>query len=173
MSGAGGRASGDLPRGGAAEKLGVNHSKVFRRLAQIEAGLGSRLFERRRSGYALTPCSEQMVRLAEQMENDIVSFERQVIGRNLRPLGELRVVTDVAVRGPAWGRRPAAPDPPRLCGRPRACAPSWSMPAANSQRSTSSSRARREVSNDCGGAQPIRREQMLSLDRALHHQLLD
>jgi DNA-binding transcriptional LysR family regulator len=81
----------------AAEELAVNHSTVFRRLGQIEGRLGSRLFERSRSGYALTPCGEEMVRLAEQMENDIVAFERQVTGRDLRPSGELRVTTNDAL----------------------------------------------------------------------------
>jgi DNA-binding transcriptional LysR family regulator len=81
----------------AAEELGVNHSTVFRRLGQIEGRLGSRLFERSRSGYSLTPCGEEMVRLAEQMENEILSFERQVTGRDLRPSGELRVTTNDAL----------------------------------------------------------------------------
>jgi DNA-binding transcriptional LysR family regulator len=34
----------------AAMLLGVNHSTVFRRLAQIEEALGAKLFERHRSG---------------------------------------------------------------------------------------------------------------------------
>jgi DNA-binding transcriptional LysR family regulator len=80
--------------GGAAEALAVNHSTVFRRLAQIEKGLGSRLFERSRGGYALTPCGEEMVRLAERMGEDIVTFERKVTGHDLRPSGELRVTTN-------------------------------------------------------------------------------
>src|SRR5215210_673099 len=80
--------------GGAAEALAVNHSTVFRRLAQIEKGLGSRLFERSRGGYALTPCGEEMVRLAERMGEDIITFERQVTGHDLRPSGELRVTTN-------------------------------------------------------------------------------
>jgi DNA-binding transcriptional LysR family regulator len=80
--------------GGAAQELSVNHSTVFRRLAQIEKGLGSRLFERSRGGYALTPCGEEMVRLAERMGEDIVAFERQVTGHDLRPSGELRVTTN-------------------------------------------------------------------------------
>src|SRR4030095_13398090 len=75
---------------GAATELSVNHSTVFRRLAQIEQQLGSRRFERSRSGYALTPCGEEMVRLAERMGEDIVTFERQVTGHDLRPSGELR-----------------------------------------------------------------------------------
>lgn len=82
---------------GAAAELSVNHSTVFRRLAQIESGLGSRLFERSRAGYALTPCGEEMVRLAERMGEDIVAFERQVTGHDLRPSGELRVTTNDTV----------------------------------------------------------------------------
>ena len=83
--------------GGAATELGVNHSTVFRRLAQIETQLGSRLFERSRAAYALTPCGEEMVRLAERMGEDIVTFERQVTGHDLRPSGELRVTTNDTV----------------------------------------------------------------------------
>src|SRR3982750_1638196 len=49
--------------GGAAQELSVNHSTVFRRLAQIEKQLGSRLRSNSRGGYALTPCGEEMVRL--------------------------------------------------------------------------------------------------------------
>jgi DNA-binding transcriptional LysR family regulator len=82
---------------GAASELAVNHSTVFRRLAQIEERLGSRLFERSRSAYALTPCGEEMVRLAERMGEDIVAFERQVTGHDLRPSGELRVTTNDTV----------------------------------------------------------------------------
>src|SRR5437016_12731589 len=83
--------------GGAAEMLGVNHSTVFRRLAQIEHRLGSRLFERSRAGYALTPCGEEMVRLADRMGEDIVAFERKVTGHDLRLSGELRITTNDTV----------------------------------------------------------------------------
>lgn len=79
---------------GAAQALNVNHSTVFRRLGQVERQLGSRLFDRGRSGYALTPCGEEMVRLAERIGDDITSFERRVTGRDLKPSGELRVTTN-------------------------------------------------------------------------------
>ena len=82
---------------GAAETLGVNHSTVFRRLGQIEQQLGSRLFERGRAGYSLTTCGEEMVELAARMGEDIVSFERKVTGRDLRPSGELRITTSDVV----------------------------------------------------------------------------
>src|SRR5215471_11172810 len=38
-----------------------------------------------------------MVRLAERMGEDIVAFERQVTGHDLRPSGELRVTTNDTV----------------------------------------------------------------------------
>jgi DNA-binding transcriptional LysR family regulator len=83
----------------AATCLGVNHSTVFRRLRQIEHELGSRLFERGRAGYALTTCGEEMMQLAERMDEDIVNFERRVSGHDLRPSGELRVTTsDLVLR---------------------------------------------------------------------------
>jgi molybdate transport repressor ModE-like protein len=67
---------------GAAQALGINHSTAFRRLGQIEQRLGSRLFKRERSGYSLTPAGEEMVRLAERMEQDVASF---VPGKNGKP----------------------------------------------------------------------------------------
>jgi DNA-binding transcriptional LysR family regulator len=84
---------------GAAEALTVNHSTVFRRLGQIEERLGTALFVRGRAGYDPTPCGEEMVRLAERMAEDIVSFERTVTGRDLRPSGELRVTTNDTMVG--------------------------------------------------------------------------
>lgn len=78
----------------AADTLGVNHSTVFRRLGQIEEQLGSRLFERGRGRYALTPCGEAMVELAQRLDEDIVTFERKATGQDLRPSGELRITTN-------------------------------------------------------------------------------
>ena len=66
----------------AAQALGINHSTAFRRLGQIEQRLGSRLFKRERTGYSLTPAGEEMVRLAERMEQDVASFAR---GQNGKP----------------------------------------------------------------------------------------
>jgi DNA-binding transcriptional LysR family regulator len=78
---------------GAAARLSVNHSTVFRRLAQIEDGLGVALFERRRGGYVLTPAGEEMVGLAQRLDDDITAFTRKLAGREWLPAGELRVTT--------------------------------------------------------------------------------
>jgi DNA-binding transcriptional LysR family regulator len=79
---------------GAAERLSVNHSTVFRRLGQIEEGLGVKLFERHRTGYALTAAGEEMTSLAERMEEDVATFARKLAGQAVSPAGELRVTTN-------------------------------------------------------------------------------
>src|SRR5215210_6879911 len=78
----------------AAALLGVNHSTVFRRLGQIEEALGAKLFERHRSGYTLTTAGEEMVALAQRVDEDITVFTRKIAGRELTPAGELRVTTN-------------------------------------------------------------------------------
>jgi DNA-binding transcriptional LysR family regulator len=79
---------------GAAERLGVNHSTVFRRLGQLEEALGTKLFERHRTGYALTPAGEEMAVLAGRMDEDVAGFARKLAGQALSPAGELRVTTN-------------------------------------------------------------------------------
>jgi DNA-binding transcriptional LysR family regulator len=79
---------------GAAERMGVNHSTVFRRLGQLEQALGTKLFERHRTGYALTAAGEEMAALAERMDDDVASFARKLDGQVLSPAGELRVTTN-------------------------------------------------------------------------------
>jgi DNA-binding transcriptional LysR family regulator len=78
---------------GAAARLGVNHSTVFRRLGQLEVLLGTTLFERHRTGYALTCAGEEMAALAERIEEDVSALSRRLAGRQLLPAGELRVTT--------------------------------------------------------------------------------
>ena len=79
---------------GAAQQLGVNHSTVFRRLGLLEEALGTKLFERHRTGYALTPAGEEMATLAERMDEDVAGFARKLAGQVLSPAGELRVTTN-------------------------------------------------------------------------------
>jgi DNA-binding transcriptional LysR family regulator len=76
---------------GAAERLGVNQSTVFRRLAALEAAVGARLFDRSRAGYEPTAAGEDMIALAATMAESIIEFERRVAGRDVKPTGDLSV----------------------------------------------------------------------------------
>jgi molybdate transport repressor ModE-like protein len=63
----------------AAKALRINQSTVFRKLGQIEHRIGARVFKRNRAGYTLTPRGEEMVRLADRMEQDVAAFERGLL----------------------------------------------------------------------------------------------
>src|SRR6202051_5345259 len=61
-----------VARGGsvraAAERLGVNHSTVLRRIAQLEERLGARMFEKLPSGYRLTAAGGEGLAFGGQRE---------------------------------------------------------------------------------------------------------
>lgn len=84
-----------VARGGsvraAGESLGVNHSTVLRRIAQLEARLGVRLFEKLPAGYRLTDAGEEVLEFAEQMETSSNRLETRVFGRDQGVRGLLRV----------------------------------------------------------------------------------
>jgi DNA-binding transcriptional LysR family regulator len=79
---------------GAADRIGVNHSTVFRRLRQIEETLGVALFERRRTGYTPTAAGDEAVRLAHRMEAEVAGLTRRLAGKEIVPAGDLRVTTN-------------------------------------------------------------------------------
>ena len=78
---------------GAARDLGVNHSTVSRRIAAFEESLGTRLFDRVSSGYELTSAGKDMVPSAQRMEEEALTMDRQLFGRDEELSGELRVST--------------------------------------------------------------------------------
>src|SRR3546814_4640554 len=84
-----------VARGGsvraAAERLGVNHSTVLRRVAQLEERLGAQMFEKLPSGYRLTAAGDEVVEFAEQMEASSNRLETQIFGRDQGVRGLLRV----------------------------------------------------------------------------------
>ena len=84
-----------VARGGsvraAAERLGVNHSTVLRRIAQLEKRLGAQMFEKLPSGYRLTEGGEEVVELANQMEASSHLLETRIFGRDQSARGLLRV----------------------------------------------------------------------------------
>jgi DNA-binding transcriptional LysR family regulator len=78
---------------GAARTLGVTHSTVFRRLGAIEDQMGARLFERFRDGYAPTPAGETAAKAAARLEDEVLTLQRKLSGRDLRPFGTVRITT--------------------------------------------------------------------------------
>lgn len=76
---------------GAAGVLGVNPSTVFRRLGEVEERLGAKLFERHRTGYALTPAGEEMAGLADRFDEQVSAFRIRLAGQHVKPSGDLRV----------------------------------------------------------------------------------
>src|SRR3979490_3627105 len=61
-----------VARGGsvraAAERLGVNHATVLRRIAPLEERLGVHMFEQMPPGYSLTAAGEGVLALHHQIE---------------------------------------------------------------------------------------------------------
>jgi DNA-binding transcriptional LysR family regulator len=78
---------------GAARMLRTSPATVGRRIVALENRLGSRLFARNQNGYTLTEDGEAICHKAEEVEEAILSVERQASGRDLRATGKVRVAT--------------------------------------------------------------------------------
>jgi DNA-binding transcriptional LysR family regulator len=77
----------------AAAQLGLSHPTVFRRIRDVEAEFGVRLFERSRSGYVATAAGEAVAETAAAMEERFIALERRLQGADLRPAGSVRITT--------------------------------------------------------------------------------
>lgn len=75
----------------AGRALNVNQSTVSRRIAAFEAKLDTRLFDRLPNGYALTPAGIALMEMAERVEAEVSTIERQIPGQDLNPGGVLRI----------------------------------------------------------------------------------
>ncbi len=82
---------------GAARALGVNHTTVLRRLDALEAHLGSRLFDRHRSGYQPTEAGLALLEQARHIAARTEEIERLVLGHDRELTGALRVTTAFVV----------------------------------------------------------------------------
>jgi DNA-binding transcriptional LysR family regulator len=99
----------------AARIIKTSPATVGRRIAALESRLGARLFDRNQTGYTLTESGEAVRLKAEDVEEAVLSVEREALGRDLRPTGKVRLSTtdDIArlVVGPNLGQfRRAFPD---------------------------------------------------------------
>ncbi|WP_244571012.1 LysR family transcriptional regulator [Stappia sp. TSB10GB4] len=74
-----------------------SHATLFRRLNAIEERLGTRLFDRHRSGYALTGAGEAVVAAAKAFEELAVATEHQLADLDRRAEGLVTVTTTDAL----------------------------------------------------------------------------
>ncbi len=75
----------------ACDLLGMTHSTLLRKLDQIESRLKTRLFERVRGRYTLTPAGHEIDQAARAFEPLARAAETRALGQDLRPSGEVKV----------------------------------------------------------------------------------
>lgn len=78
----------------AATRLGIDHSTAYRRLKTMEQGLGVQLFDRLPGGvYRSTEAGARLAAGAEKMEDEALELQRDLLGRDGRLSGRLRVTS--------------------------------------------------------------------------------
>ncbi len=86
-----------ISRGGtlsaASSTLKVAHTTVSRRLRNCEAALGVQLFDRLPDGLRPTAAGEDLLRVAEHVEDELLAAESRLVGRDIELHGALRVST--------------------------------------------------------------------------------
>lgn len=83
----------------AARSLHVAQSTVGRRFASLEESLGVRLLNRMPDGYRPTLSGAEVHRQAERVEAAALALERQVVGRDRRLAGLVRVTCSETIAG--------------------------------------------------------------------------
>lgn len=74
-----------------AQRLGVDHTTLSRRIAALEAALKARLFDRSPQGYALTAHGERLLARAEAMESLMLAARSEVGEADMRVSGVVRI----------------------------------------------------------------------------------
>lgn len=77
----------------AAKRLKIDYSTLSRRIAALEASLGSQLFDRRTSGSSLTEAGERLLEMAEQMDQLATSAAQSIGDSKLQANGAVRIGT--------------------------------------------------------------------------------
>lgn len=80
----------------AAQQLGVANSTVTRRLDDMERDLGARLFDRTPEGYRITQVAEDLLPVAENVEEMLLAAEREVSGKDRELKGLIRLTLPTA-----------------------------------------------------------------------------
>jgi DNA-binding transcriptional LysR family regulator len=81
----------------AAKVQGVNHSTVYRRLADLEKRLGGRLIKRHLTGYRLTELGQGLLPYAERVEEAVAACERYLASCDEALTGTVRVTCSPTV----------------------------------------------------------------------------
>ncbi|SFC31832.1 LysR family transcriptional regulator [Massilia yuzhufengensis] len=76
---------------GAAERLKVDASTVFRAIKRIEKDIGEVLFERSRQGYLATELGRELAGYAEQIETRLEEAREAAFNQSSEPSGKLRI----------------------------------------------------------------------------------
>jgi len=82
---------------GAGRDLSVKHTTVARRIAALEARLGTRLFDHLRDGYAMTQAGEDLYQHALNMEEQAHAIDRRVFGLDSQLKGALKLTASYDV----------------------------------------------------------------------------
>jgi len=82
---------------GAAKSLAINYTTVFRRINAIEKNLEVRLFDRQPSGYVMTEAGEAIKRSAERIDEEVMALSRELLGKDLRLQGSIRITAPEGV----------------------------------------------------------------------------
>ncbi|MCA1663632.1 MAG: LysR family transcriptional regulator, partial [Myxococcales bacterium] len=77
----------------AAHELSLDQTTIGRRIASLEAALGTKLFHRGRSGLSLTTAGEEVLIAAREMEHAANALDRRVSGRDRAAEGSVRLTT--------------------------------------------------------------------------------
>jgi DNA-binding transcriptional LysR family regulator len=83
--------AGSLTAAGAALKTSA--ATVGRRVTALEGRLGARLFDRKQTGFTLTESGHAARDKAEEVEQAVLSLQREALGRDLRATGTVRLTT--------------------------------------------------------------------------------
>ena len=82
---------------GAAKSLDINYTTVFRRINSIEKKLEVRLFDRQPNGYVMTEAGEVIKRSAERIDEEVMTLSRELLGKDLRLQGRIRITAPEGV----------------------------------------------------------------------------
>ncbi|GKY89628.1 LysR family transcriptional regulator [Sinisalibacter aestuarii] len=75
----------------AAQKLGIDHTTLSRRIKQLEETLDTRLFERSVTGYTLTPQGERFLEAAQGAETIALQAANDISGETSKIAGTIRI----------------------------------------------------------------------------------